>query len=122
MLNMRNPFHRIVEVKVTADVTAGKETRSGGFVGVPVDHALNGTTVSFALDGIFALTLAIGGTLNAGSYLYWDVAGSALSLGAAAKDVEFGQILGADPDGGSNVKLVRVDVGFPRAAAGNAQA
>lgn len=121
MINLRNTLGQRVQVKVDADVASGTICRRAGVVGIPVEHALNGNTVTFIQEGIVALTLSIGGTLNAGSYLYWDVTNSAVSIGAAAKDLELGQILGSDPDGGSNVKLVRLNIGFPRAAAGNAQ-
>lgn len=121
MINLRNQSGRRVDVKVGATVTAGTPCRTSGIIGIPVDHCLNGNTVTFITDGIVALTLAIGGTLAAGCYLYWDTSAALLSLGADAGDVEFGQILGADPEAVATVYLVKLNIGFPRAAAGNAQ-
>ena len=43
------------------------------------------------------------------------------ALGAAAADIEVGQVVAADADGVANVFLVRMNIGFPRAAAANDQ-
>lgn len=125
MLNLRNPKGARIAVRVTADVTSGTLACINGLLGLPVDHCLNGATVSFIQEGIVALTFSGQGTIGAGSYLYWNLGATptaaALSLGAAAKDLMVGQVIGADPDGGSNVYLVRLQLSGPRAAAGNAQ-
>lgn len=125
MLNLRNPKGARIAVKVNADVTSGTLACINGLLGLPVDHCLNGATVSFIQEGIVALTFSGQGTIGAGSYLYWNLGATptaaALSLGAAAKDLMVGQVIGADPDGGSNVYLVRLQLSGPRAAAGNAQ-
>lgn len=121
MLNLRNPLGRRIDVKVTANVTSGTLAYQTGVLGLPVEHALNGNTVTFIQEGIVALTFSGQGTIGAGTFLYWDVSAAALSVGAAAADLEVGQVLGADPDGGASVYLVRMNIGYPRAAAGNGQ-
>lgn len=121
MLNLRNRLGQRVDVKVTADVASGSPANIGGVLGVPVEHALNGATVAFIQEGIVALTFSGQGTVGAGSYLYWDVSASGLSIGAAAADLPFGLVLGSDPDGGASVYLVKLMIGPPRAAAGNDQ-
>lgn len=121
MLNLRNRLGQRVDVLIGANVASGAITRTGGVLGIPVEHALNGATVSFIQEGLVTLTFSGQGTIGAGSYLYWDVSASALSLGAGAQDLPVGQVLGSDPDGGSNVYLVRLMLGAPRAAAGNDQ-
>lgn len=119
---IRNDLGRKVEVKIDADVSLGTLCRRADIVGIPVDHALNGATVTFIQEGIVALTVSpYVASLGAGSYLYWDVSSGALSIGAGAGDVEVGQVIGSDPDGGTKVYLVRLRVGFPRASAGNDQ-
>lgn len=122
MLNLHNPLGRRVSVKVDADVASGAICRRAGIVGIPVEHKLNGNTVAFIQEGLVALTLSIQGDLNSGSYLYWNrgatPTANALSLGAAAGDIEVAQIL---ENLGSSAYLCRLNIGFPRAAAGNAQ-
>lgn len=114
-----------IAVKVGADVTSGTLARVNGILGIPVDHALNGATVTFIQEGIVALTFSGQGTIGAGSYLYWNIGATptaaALSLGAAAGDLMVGQCIGSDPDGGTNVYLVRLNLTGPRATAGGAQ-
>lgn len=122
MLTLKNVLGRRINVKVDADTAAGVICRRAGVVGAAVDHALSGATVAFIQEGLVAATLSIQGTLNAGSYLYWNrgatPTANALSLGAAAGDIEVAQIVGSY---GSSVYLLRLNIGFPRAAAGNAQ-
>lgn len=117
-LNIKNPLGRRVDVKVGADVASGAFTVRNLIAGVPLLSILSGNTVAFVVEGLVALTLSIGGTINQGSFLYWDRNGSALSLGAAAGDLPVGQVL---ENLGSSVYLVRLQPGAPRAAAGNAQ-
>lgn len=122
MLNLKNPLGRRVEVKLAADVASGAICRRTGILGIPVEHVLNGNTVTFIQEGLVNLTLSIGGTLAAGCYLYWNRTATptadAISLGAAAGDIEVAQILNNVT---GSVYLCRLNVGFPRAAAGNAQ-
>ena len=121
MLNLRNVKGARIGVKVAANVTSGTLAYVTGILGIPVDHALNGATVTFIQEGIVALTFSGQGTVGAGSYLYWDKANALLSLGANVRDQMVGQVIGADPDGGSAVYLVRLALTGPRAAAGNGQ-
>ena len=121
MLNLINASNRRVEVKVSAPVASGAITRSGGLVGIPVEHAVANETIAFIRSGIVAMTFDLQGTIGAGSYLYWDVTAALLSLGAGVGDVEVGQVLGSHPSGATGLYLVDLKIGFPRAAAGNAQ-
>ena len=123
MLNLLNPLGRRISVKVDADAAGGTFCRRTGVVGIPLAHALNGATVTFLQEGLVALTFAGQGTVAAGCYLYWNrtatPTANALSLGAAAGDIEVGQVIGAALV--STLYPVRLNIGFPRAAAGNAQ-
>lgn len=121
MLNLKHPSVRRIEVKTTADVTSGTLAQMNGIIGIPVEHKLNGNTVTFLQEGIVALTYTGQGTIGAGSYLYWDVSAGLLTISPTAADVEVGQVLGADPSGASNLYLVSMRIGFPRAASGNGQ-
>lgn len=124
MINLRNPLGRRVDVKIAADVASGAFAYQAGIPGIAMRHALNGATVTFLQEGLVALTLAIQGTLGIGSYIYVNrgatPTANILSLGAAAKDIEFAQIVDV-LDSTNKVMLLRMNVGFPRAAAGNAQ-
>jgi predicted RecA/RadA family phage recombinase len=124
MLNLKNSSGKRVHVRLTAAVASGAFTRAAGIVGIPIEHGLNGSTVVFLQEGLVALTLAIQGTLAQGSYLYWNrtatPTANALSLGAAAGDIEVGQMLEQLSATGP-LWLVRMNIGTPRAAAGNAQ-
>jgi hypothetical protein len=120
MLNLKNPLGRRVDVKPAAPVSSGTFTVQNLIAGIPVAHAVANQTVAFIMEGLVAHTLAIGGTLAAGCFLYWDRTNSLLSLGAAAKDLEVAQIVDT-LDSTNQVYLLRLNVGFPRAAAGNAQ-
>lgn len=75
-----------IHVTVTADVAAGNLVRQKGFIGIPINHALNGQTVSLALEGVWGMTFTGQGTVNAGTILYWDTSAGALSIGAANDD------------------------------------
>lgn len=119
-LNIRNPLGRRVDVKVAADVASGAFTVQNLIAGVPISNILNGSTCTFVVEGLVALTLSIQGTLNQGTFLYWDRTNSIISVGAAAKDLEIGQIVDV-LDSTNKVYLVRLQPGNPRAAAGNAQ-
>ena len=117
-LNIRNPLGRRVDVKVAADVASGAFAVRNVIAGVPLLNCLNGNTVTFVVEGLVALTLSIQGTLNQGTFLYWDRANSAISIGAAALDLPIGQIMDSE---GSGVYLVRLQPGFPEAAATRGQ-
>lgn len=125
MKNLINPRGARVGVKTIANVTSGTLANVNGLLGIPVDHALSGATVTFIQEGIVALTVGAQGTIGAGSYLYWNIGATptaaALSLGAAAGDLMVGQVLGAGPDGGSGVYMVRLNLTGPRCTAGGAQ-
>lgn len=119
-LNIKNPLGRRVEVKVAADVASGAFAVRNLIAGVPLQNALNGSTVGFVVEGLVALTLSIGGTINQGSFLYWDRSGSAVSLGAAALDLPIGQVVEV-LDSTNKVYLVRLQPGMPAAAATRGQ-
>lgn len=125
MKNLLNPRGARIAVKTTADVTSGTLARINGILGLPVDHALNGATVTFIQEGIVSLTVTAQGTIGAGSYLYWNVGATptaaALSLGAAAGDLMVGQVISADPDGVATVYQVRLNLTGPRCTSGGAQ-
>lgn len=121
MKNLINPKGARVAVKTIADVTSGTLANVNGLLGIPVDHALNGATVTFIQEGIVGLTFNLQGTIGAGSFLYWDVSASLLSLGADAGDLMVGQVIGADPDGVATRYQVRLILSGPRAANAHAQ-
>jgi len=70
MKNLSNKSGRRVDVRITSDVASGSIARVAGVLGLPISHALSGNTVTFVLQGLAELTLAITGTKNQGSYLY----------------------------------------------------
>lgn len=105
---------RHVDVKVTGSVVAsGALTRNNGIIGIPMVHGLVGQTVAFAVEGVHELTLNIGGTLAAGTYLYWDTSAAAVSIGAAADDFPLGQIVGAAPTATRYYVLLAKQPTFP---------
>jgi len=70
-----------------AAVAAGNLCRVTGFVGMPLNNRVAGESVSFALEGVWGMTVAIQGVVPAiGTILYWDVANATLSIGAGAND------------------------------------
>lgn len=77
-----------VTIAVEADVTAGKLTRQRGFLGIPMNHALSGTSVAFSLEGVWGLTWDFYATSQpaVGTILYWDTSTGLLSLGSASGD------------------------------------
>lgn len=86
---------RRIDVKVTTNpVVSGVLTRNNGILGIPSVNGIVGNTVAFHVEGVNQLTVNIGGTLNVGTYLYWDVSAAALSIGAASDDIFYGQIVG----------------------------
>ena len=80
---LKRPNKR-VSVSLSANVAAGNVVSQGGFIGIPMFHALSGESVTLGLDGeISGLTFSGQGTVAAGSYIYFDTSAAALSLGAA---------------------------------------
>ena len=122
MKNLSNMSGRRVDVRITADVSSGAITRNAGILGIPVDNVLSGNTVTFVMQGLAELTLAIQGTLAQGCYLYWNrtatPTANALSLGAADLDIPVGQIL--KQISGTNY-LCRLNIGSPVAGATTGQ-
>lgn len=121
MLNLRNPLGRRIDVKVNANVTSGAIAYVTGILGIPVEHALSGATVTFIQEGIVSLTYTGGMAIGLGSFLYWDVSAAILSPAAGIADLEFGQVIGADPDGVANKYLIRMNIGYPRCTAAGTQ-
>lgn len=121
MLNLRNQSTRRVDVVTNAAVSSGSLTYMNQILGIPISHAANGATVTFIQEGLVSLSYTGQGTIGAGTYLYWDVSAAGLTIYPGAADVEVGQVVGPDPDGVSGKYLVRMNIGFPRAASGNAQ-
>jgi predicted RecA/RadA family phage recombinase len=122
MKNLSNKSGRRVNVRITADASSGAIQRNAGVLGIPVDNTLSGNTVTFVLQGLAELTLAIQGTLAQGCYLYWNrganPTANALSLGAAQGDIPVGQIL--SQVSGTRY-LCRLNIGSPVTAAYNGQ-
>jgi predicted RecA/RadA family phage recombinase len=82
-----------ISVGLSANVAALNVVKQGGFVGIPMFHALSGESVTLGLDGeISGLTFSGQGTVAAGSYIYWDTSASALSLGADNDDYLIGKV------------------------------
>lgn len=84
--NYKYSGKRITLTGITANVSAGTLCRQKGFVGIPLNHALSGASVTFALEGVWGMTFSGQGTVPAGSMLYWDTSAAALSIGAASGD------------------------------------
>jgi predicted RecA/RadA family phage recombinase len=77
---------RRITLAPTVPVAAGVLCRVKGFVGVPLNNAVAGESVAFALEGVWGMTFSGAGTVSIGTILYWDTTGSALSIGAANDD------------------------------------
>lgn len=84
--NYKYSGKRITLTGITADVSAGSLCRQKGFIGIPLNHALSGGSVTFALEGVWGMTFSGSGTVSAGTILYWDTSASALSIGSASGD------------------------------------
>lgn len=86
--NFKYSGERIV-VSPSTPVAAGVLARVNGFLGIPLNNAVAGESISFALEGVWGMTFGAygGGTVpSKGSILYWDTTASALSLGGANDD------------------------------------
>jgi|GEM_PF-1866103 hypothetical protein len=82
-----------ISVGLSADVAGLTVVKQGGFIGIPMFHALSGESVTLGLDGeISGLTFSGQGTVAAGSFIYWDTSAAALSLGAADDDYLIGKV------------------------------
>ena len=89
--NFRYSGKRITIQNIGTDVASGSYCRRVGFLGVPMVNGLAGSSVSFALEGVWGLMYSdyagLGAmTIPAGSILYWDVANSKLTIGRGAND------------------------------------
>lgn len=90
--NFKYSGKRITMKNLSAAVAAGNLVRQRGFVGIPLNHAPSGGSVSFALEGVWGMTFAAyagvgGGSLPAiGTILYWDTANATLSNGGGNND------------------------------------
>jgi predicted RecA/RadA family phage recombinase len=87
--NYKSSGKRITVAGIAAPVAAGVLCRQKGVIGIPLDNALAGQSVSFAIEGIWGMTYAnYGGAVlpAAGSICYWDTSANALSNGGANDD------------------------------------
>lgn len=76
-----------VTLAATAPVASGVLARVRGFIGIPLNNRVAGESVSFALEGVWGMTVAVQGvTPPIGTILYWDTTTGALSIGAANDD------------------------------------
>lgn len=89
--NFKYSGKRLNLTNLGAVVTSGKLAREQGFIGVPLNHALVGQSVAFALEGVWGLTYTdyagLGATtIPAGTILYWDTSAGKLTIGIASGD------------------------------------
>lgn len=86
--NFKFSGKRIVIAAIAANVSSGTLARQKGFIGEPLNHALSGASVTFALEGVWGMTYAGYGSSqpSVGTILYWDTTADALSIGAANDD------------------------------------
>lgn len=102
-----------VSISPAAPVASGVLSRQQGYIGIPIDNALAGQSVSYALDGIWGLTFAAyaGNQPAKGTLLYWDTTASALSIGAADDDYLVGKVVTAvsSTDGSFQMLLLPQD-------------
>ena len=86
--NFRYSGKRITIAGITTDVAAGVLTRQKGFLGIPMNNALSGASVAFALEGVWGLTwdYYAASQPSMGSILYWDTSAGALSIGGGNDD------------------------------------
>ena len=86
--NFKYSGKRIILTGIANPVASGALCRVNGFVGIPLVNAVGGQTISFATEGVWGLTFAayggLGAQVPAGSILYWDVSGAALSIGSSS--------------------------------------
>jgi predicted RecA/RadA family phage recombinase len=90
--NWKMSGKRITQKNLSAAVAAGALCRRAGFIGIPLNHAASGASVSFSLEGVWGMTfdhyagVGAGPLPAAGSILYWDTSASTLSNGGANDD------------------------------------
>lgn len=84
-----------IKVSAGAAIAAGNLVRASGFVGVALNNALSGESVSLALDGVWGLTFSGQGTVSQGTLIYWDTSAGALSIGVASGDFAVGKAVTA---------------------------
>lgn len=76
-----------VTLAATTPVASGTLARIRGFIGIPLNNRIAGESVSFALEGVWGMTVAVQGVVPPiGTVLYWDTSAGALSIGAANDD------------------------------------
>lgn len=79
-----------IHVTPAAAVAAGVLVRQQGFIGIPMNNAASGQSVSFALEGVWGMTYAdyagLEQTISKGTILYWDTSASKLSIGIGSGD------------------------------------
>ena len=89
--NFKYSGKRITVKSLSAAVASGNLVRQKGFIGIPLNHAASGASVSFALEGVWGMTYSdyagLGAvTIAIGSVLYWDTSAAKLSIGYANDD------------------------------------
>jgi len=77
-----------IHVSPSSPVASGVLTRVNGFIGIPLNNAIAGESVAFAIEGVWGLTWDYYAASQPakGTILYWDTTASGLSLGAANDD------------------------------------
>lgn len=81
-----------ITLSPASPVASGVLSRVKGFVGIPLNNAVSGLSVAFALEGAWGMTFSAYAGVGAGplpaigSILYWDTSASALSNGSANDD------------------------------------
>lgn len=76
-----------VTLNPTAPVASGALCRVRGFIGIPLNNRVAAESVSFALEGVWGMTVAVQGVVPPiGTVLYWDTTAAKLSIGAANDD------------------------------------
>ena len=83
---------RITIKSLSAAVASGVLCREKGFIGIAIDNQASGKSVSFAFEGVYAMTYSAyagkgsGALPVAGTILYWDTSTATLSMGADNDD------------------------------------
>ena len=90
--NYKSSGKRITVKAIAAPVASGVLARQKGVLGIPIDNAVAGLSVSFAVEGVWGLTfdhyagVGSGPLPAAGSILYWDRSAATLSNGSDTDD------------------------------------
>lgn len=101
-----------VTVSPGATVVSGDFVRASGFTGIILNNGLSGVSNTMALDGVWALTWSVQGTLTQGTNIYWDTSASALSIGKASGDFLVGRVLIA-PDANNKFHMLLLPQSAP---------